>query len=169
MTSSSFTISPATPADAGRLSVLHNESFARGWPDDAFTDLMASPGVFALLAAEKEHLPLAGFILMRAIAGEAELISIAVAQSSRHRGIASHLLKEAVVFLMAMGTKEIFLEVDTSNLPAQRLYTRFGFNVCGRRPNYYTTPSGLRDALIMHLDLAGCSAGSDSKTTFDRI
>lgn len=41
----------------------------------------------------------------------------------------------------------LFLEVRQSNQNAQRLYHYFGFEIVGKRPNYYHQP--IEDAIIM--------------------
>ena len=45
--------------------------------------------------------------------------------------------------------KKWFLEVRRSNDPAVALYKKFGFKAVGTRKNYYKTPTGREDALIM--------------------
>ena len=45
------------------------------------------------------------------------------------------------------GTREVFLEVAVSNLPAQYLYRQFGFRICGIRKNYY---GRYKDAYVLH-------------------
>ena len=49
------------------------------------------------------------------------------------------------------GCTEVFLEVRTDNIRAQRLYRRYGFSQIGIRKGYYQ-PSGA-DALVMRRDL----------------
>jgi len=50
----------------------------------------------------------------------------------------------------ARGAESAFLEVLASNLPAQSLYARKGFQQQGKRAGYYQTPDGARqDALIL--------------------
>ena len=46
-----------------------------------------------------------------------------------------------------------FLEVRVSNQAAYKLYTKLGFDEIGVRKNYYPSPAGREDALILALDL----------------
>ena len=48
------------------------------------------------------------------------------------------------------GADSSFLEVRESNLAAQELYRRFGFEETGRRPRYYKDNS--EDAILMSLE-----------------
>ena len=45
------------------------------------------------------------------------------------------------------GCTRMLLEVRVSNAPAQNLYRKYGFEVIGRRPRYYT--DNHEDALVM--------------------
>ena len=46
--------------------------------------------------------------------------------------------------------REVTLEVRLSNVPARRLYEKYGFRPVGLRPNYYSDNG--EDALIMTTD-----------------
>jgi ribosomal-protein-alanine N-acetyltransferase len=62
------------------------------------------------------------------------------------------LLKEALQNLTAQGVAEVFLEVQTGNEPAERLYASFGAVQVGLRPGYYSLPGGGRaDARVLRL------------------
>ena len=90
-----------------------------------------------------------GFIVYRAIAPEAELITIGVHPDARRSGIAATMIELMVRDLAARGVKKVFLEVAENNHPARALYERHGFTVVGRRPKYY---DGI-DAILMARDL----------------
>jgi [ribosomal protein S18]-alanine N-acetyltransferase len=80
----------------------------------------------------------AGFLVTRQTApGECEILNIAVDPAQRRRGLARALIEEAVRTTPGAW----FLEVRASNAPAIALYRRFGFEVVGRRPGYYSNPS----------------------------
>jgi ribosomal-protein-alanine N-acetyltransferase len=85
---------------------------------------------------------LAGFILSRMAAGEAEILSVAVATRWRGRGIARRLLDLHLRRLAGLGVSAVFLEVEEGNEPALRLYHRAGFREVGRRPGYYADGTG---------------------------
>ncbi len=146
-------LSEATARDACALAALHAASFRRGWSDGEFERLLLDRNVLAHRAMSGRKL--SGFIMSRLAAGEAEILSVAVAASSRGRGLARKLLHLHLGRLAALGIGSVFLEVDEGNAPARRLYRRAGFTEVGRREGYYASggASGAA-ALILRRDIA---------------
>lgn len=146
-------LADATPADAPGIARLHAQSFRQGWSEDEIERLIADRSVLTQRARTGRRL--AGFIMSRHAAGEAEILSVAVAREQRGRGIAQRLLISHLGRLMALGAHAVFLEVDEDNVPALRLYRRAGFREVGRRPGYYAGRDGRpANALILRRDLA---------------
>lgn len=85
---------------------------------------------------------LVGFLSLQLLAGEVEITNIAVKPSHQGRGLADQLMGHVQEI-----ASPIFLEVRTSNLPAQKLYAKHGFTAVGKRKNYYHNPA--EDAVIM--------------------
>jgi ribosomal-protein-alanine N-acetyltransferase len=117
----------AGPAHAAALAAMHEQVFPEDpWDAEAFAELLQMPGMLALI---DEH---GGFLLLRTVADEAELITLGVLHP--RRGIATHLLQAALDRTPAM---KIHLEVAENNSAALALYARFGFSGTGRRKAYY--------------------------------
>jgi ribosomal-protein-alanine N-acetyltransferase len=96
-----------------------------------------------------------GFAVSRMAADEAEILSIAVAESHRGRGLSHNLLLTHLGHLAGRGIRRLFLEVEENNQPARRLYERAGFSVVGRRERYYRQGGGEPlNALLMRRDLS---------------
>jgi [ribosomal protein S18]-alanine N-acetyltransferase len=128
-------LSEAKPADAAELAALHGASFHRGWSEDEFERLLLDRAVVAHRARIGRRL--VGFIISRIIAGEAEILSVAVASTRRGKGLARQMLNLHLRRLAGLGTRTVFLEVSEGNVPANRLYQRAGFRAVGRREGYY--------------------------------
>jgi ribosomal-protein-alanine N-acetyltransferase len=142
---------PATGEDAVALAQVHAWAFESPWPPEAFAALLETPGVFALTAVEED--PVA-FILMRAIAGEAEVLTLAVAPAHQRRGAARSLLTAALDLAAAAGSETAFLEVAADNAGAIALYGAAGFESAGRRVGYYARQHGPAvDALVLRRTL----------------
>lgn len=136
-----------TAATAARLADLHAGAFSAPWDATAFETLLGQSGVFAIEAPE-------GFILIRAVADEAEILTLAVDPAARRRGVGARLVQEGAVSAAALGAVRLFLEVADDNAAALALYARAGFTEAGRRTGYYARPDGGRqDALILALNL----------------
>lgn len=111
--------------------------------------LLALPGHFGLLATQGEA-P-AGFALGRAVAWEAEVLTIAVRPASRRGGIGHALMRAVMAEAARRGAGNLFLEVSEANGPARALYAGLGAAEAGRRRRYYADGS---DALVLRLDLS---------------
>jgi ribosomal-protein-alanine N-acetyltransferase len=85
----------------------------------------------------------AGFTLSRTIAGETELLLLAVDPQCRRQGLGTVLVEALARDALAKGASRLFLEMRRGN-PAEHLYRRLGFEPVGERPNYYRTNEGQR-------------------------
>ncbi len=136
-----------TPAD---LAALHRRCFRTPppWSETDFAAFTADP--LAFLLAEGD----AGFLLGRAVAGEAELLTLAVAPESRRLGLGRKLVARFLYQARLRGAARAFLEVSAENPAAIALYESAGFAAAGRRRGYYASPEGGRiDAIVMARDL----------------
>jgi len=130
------------------LAALHAEAFETPWDAASLTALLDSPGVFAVEQPD-------GFILIRVVADEAEILTLAVRPAARRNGLGGRLVEAAVVRAAAHGAARMFLEVAEDNVAARALYARAGFVEAGRRRGYYARSDGSReDALILALNFA---------------
>lgn len=140
--------SPPEPVMAHRLAELHAECFDTPWDARAFAELLVQPGVFALLEA-------AGFILIRTVADEAEILTLAVRPPARKAGLGLSLVQRGAALAISQGARRLFLEVAEDNGAARALYARTGFAEAGRRPDYYARTDGSRvGALVLARDLS---------------
>ncbi|MEO3386571.1 ribosomal protein S18-alanine N-acetyltransferase [Mesorhizobium sp. CAU 1741] len=143
--------------DLSRLPALHAEHFTRPWSEHEFQSLLAQDTVFGFgvwQVGNRKAGP-AGFVLARLAAGEAEILTIAVARVQRRRGLGRDLMEAVLRELHAQRAEALFLEVDETNAPAVALYRRLGFREVARRRAYYDHPGDTprTDALVMRRDL----------------
>jgi ribosomal-protein-alanine N-acetyltransferase len=144
------------PADAALLAALHVQAMDDFWSAETFGELVALPGAFGVLAARGE-MP-TGFVLARAAADEAEILTLVVIPTFRRQGIGRALLEAAARAARVRGARRLFLEVAAENEPALALYRANGFVAVGRRKDYYARRGAPAiDALILasRLDAAG--------------
>jgi ribosomal-protein-alanine N-acetyltransferase len=147
----SVVLRPMGRADIGPVAVLERNLFGpEAWsPDLLAGELAADPGSRYYLVADDggEVTGYGGLLAERG--GQADVLTLAVAEHRWGEGIGSALLEGLVTEAGRRGCTEIFLEVRVDNDRAQRLYRRRGFTDVGVRRGYYQ-PSGA-DALVMRL------------------
>ncbi|MDB5507141.1 MAG: Ribosomal-protein-S18p-alanine acetyltransferase [Devosia sp.] len=146
-------IEPAESADAETLALLHAQGFYRGWPRDDFAAYIIGHDTPIYVACDAKR-RIAGFIMLRLAADEAELITIAVDPRWRGRGVGAALLRAAIEDLRLTPARRLFLEVAADNPSALALYRKAGFAEIGRRDGYYLRDNGKpATALVMGRDL----------------
>ena len=69
----------------------------------------------------------------------------------RRNGVAQRLLEALILELKSREINSLALEVRASNLAAQKLYEKNGFQQVGCRKKYYVNPQ--EDALILRKEL----------------
>ena len=94
----------------------------------------------------KENNEIVGFAGMMVFMDEATLNNIVVKKSCRGRGIGGELLEALIEVCADLNMKSFTLEVNVSNIPAIKLYEKFGFQNLGIRKKYYNNS---QDAIIM--------------------
>lgn len=156
MTGADIAILPAGAFELDSLAELHAACFPDPWDAEALAAVLAMPGAFAFIAAKGDSAgdgAAAGFVIARAIAGEAEILSLGVRPSERRRGLGRRLLARGSAEAALRGTGRLFLEVAADNLAARALYLGAGFAQIGRRANYYHRPGGGVAALVLARDI----------------
>jgi ribosomal-protein-alanine N-acetyltransferase len=146
------------PAGGGDLdAVLHimgeafDPSFGEAWTRPQCAGILPMHGVVLSLASAKDT-PV-GFSLARTVAGESELLLLAVRPDWRGRGVGTALVDNFIATARAAGACHLHLEVREGN-SALGLYQRTGFRLVGRRSKYYRGTDGQQfDALTMALDI----------------
>ncbi|GGW43983.1 alanine acetyltransferase [Gemmobacter lanyuensis] len=131
-----------TPAD---MAALHGRCFTtpRPWSAAEIAALQADPFCFCL---QRDG----GFLIGRVVAGEAELLTLAVAPEARRQGLGRALLTGFLAESARRGAEQAFLEVTAENDPALALYAAGGFAQAGRRRGYYRRADGSAlDALVL--------------------
>ena len=144
------------PADLDAVMRVMEDSFdpayGEAWTGPQCAGLMPMPGVWLSLARDGEGV--VGFSLSRLVAGEAELLLLAVKRDSQGRGVGRLLLERFTAVALGRGARRLHLEVRDGN-HALKLYEKAGFAEVGRRTNYYTGRDGqVYDALTLSRTIA---------------
>jgi ribosomal-protein-alanine N-acetyltransferase len=125
-------------------------AFGEAWTAPQCAGLLPMPGVWLSLARDRDAT--LGFALGRIIAGEAELLLLAVRRDARREGLGRLLLQRFLLVAGTRGAERLHLEVREGN-QAVGLYASAGFGEVGRRRNYYRGADGQAyDALTLAMN-----------------
>ncbi len=143
-----FTIRDFNESDILQIISIAQESFTLPWSIKSFlSESENNKSIFRVAEIDNEII---GYIVVKVILDEAEILSLATKPSFRRKGVASALLKD-VIFKIKDIAKICYLEVRISNIETINLYRKFGFKEYGIRKDYYIAPQ--EDALLMKIDL----------------
>ncbi|MBU5613608.1 ribosomal protein S18-alanine N-acetyltransferase [Geomonas azotofigens] len=129
---------------------IESASFPRPWTRRHFLDEMEHPGSFPTVAATGDG-EVAGYLCLKQVLDEAEILDVAVDPTFRGSGIGRALVDWAIAFCRVRKLRLLCLEVRVGNHEAISLYRHLGFAEVGRRKNYYENGD---DAILMDLSIA---------------
>jgi ribosomal-protein-alanine N-acetyltransferase len=138
-----------TMEDLPAVVELDQKSFSLPWPERSFRfELSDNPASRCWVADLNGKV--IGMIVVWLLVDEAHVATVATHPDYRRQGIGKRLLSHALLHMMQEGAQSSFLEVRESNLAAQEMYRRFGYEASGRRRRYYRDND--EDAILMTLD-----------------
>lgn len=152
-----ITLRPWRSDDIAEVARLDVEIFGpASWSRKMYDDEFANAQRYYLIAeAQPADVGPGGRPHIAAWAGialgeESHLMTIAVQEHYRRRGIASALVQALIAHAATTPTRAMILEVRETDRGAQELYFRFGFRNIGVRKNYF--PGTWEDAIVMKRD-----------------
>ncbi len=174
-----YALRPMEEGDLDQVSAMEREAFPTLWPpttyrrelknrmaeysvcvrDDEFVTIQPAPGKKGLLGLfgrrnkpqqSVERQLLVGFVGVWYMAGEAHIVSVAVREAYKRKGLGELLVIGAIEMAMRRDCQVVTLEARVSNDPAIALYRKYGFNEVGLRRRYYSDNG--EDAIIMTTD-----------------
>ena len=150
-----FTLRKFVPDDLQSVMQINRVCLPENYTDFFFIDLhQRFPETFIVADDEGK---IGGYIMSRIEVGlsnfglgglvrKGHIVSIAVLPQSRHKGMASSLIKRALEGMGYYKAKQGFLEVRVTNEPAITLYKKLGFEITRTINGYY---SDGEDAYVM--------------------
>jgi ribosomal-protein-alanine N-acetyltransferase len=132
--------------DIDAVQLVERASFPVPWPANAFRhELTQNKNAHYIIAKEGERV--VGYAGLWLSLDEAHITTFAVLPDYRRRKIGERMLVALFDRALKLGAEWLTLEVRASNLPAQRLYEKYGFRPAGIRRRYYSDNN--EDAIIM--------------------
>ena len=108
-------------------------------------ELENSKSKYFVAKQENEIVGFAGILL---IIDQVNIMNIVVKKDKRNFGIGSSLLEEIIRYSKIHNATSITLEVNEKNIPAIKLYKKYGFKQVGLRRKYYNNED---NAILMDL------------------
>ena len=171
-----YGLRPLEEVDLDQVAAMERESFPTLWPPTSYRkelknrtaeylvcvrdgEYISVPGtrgrrgLLGLLGKRNKPEPpqqrelLVGYVGVWYMAGEAHIVSIAVREAYRRKGLGELLLIGTVEMAMRRDCQVVTLEARVSNESAKALYTKYGFDEVGLRRRYYSDNG--EDATIM--------------------
>ena len=139
-------VAPMALDDLPQVHRIEEASFHTPWPDEAYRNEIQTNrlATYLVVRHEDDVVAYGGIWLM---VDEAHITTFAVDPAWRRQRVGETLLLALLDVAIARHAREATLEVRLSNVPARRLYEKYGFRPVGLRPNYYSDDR--EDALIM--------------------
>lgn len=137
-------------ADVEQVTEVEQATFSSPWPADVFQQEVVDNqhAYYFVLELEKKIIGYAGTWI---VVDDAQITNIAVDPIYRGNKFGEKLFRFTLQQVMMHGAVRLSLEVRVSNVPAQKLYRKFGLVPGGVRKNYYT--DNQEDALVMWVNL----------------
>ena len=157
------TVGVARPEHLVAVAELEAACFSEPWTQRQLASEIARGDERALVAVAAGEV--VGYLLHRIAADQAELLRIAVRSGRRRRRVASRLLDALCERLRIAGVRSLFLEVRATNTAAIALYRRLGFDLVGRRPEYYANGD---DALLYRFEVGAAPTPEEVARRRDR-
>ena len=137
---------PTLMADCmGVMNSAFDPVYGEAWTIDQTRSMLDLPGT--AMVAGRVGDEMVGFGLVRAIAGEAELLLLGIVPHARRRGYGARILQRCIAFAASGGAETMFLEVREGN-KAVELYLAAQFEQYNCRPDYYVGRDGQRRSAL---------------------
>jgi len=158
-----FHVSQAQHDDYAILESIHDQGFDRAWNMDELAATLAIRGTTCFVAKimGKGARGPKGFVIIRTLERQSEVLTIAIDREFRQRGMARALMDHVIRQLHAERVSQLFLEVSEHNVAALKFYESMKFKQISKRKAVYRIRPSAADsgnaqnanALVMQLEL----------------
>ena len=138
-----FKIEKMTISDLEEIKDILEKDFDDFWKVNTLKEeLLSNYSYFITIKLDKTN-EIIGFAGFKKTLDTADIMNIVVRKDFRNKKIGKKLLSSLIKKAKEQNIKTIFLEVNSKNLPALKLYENIGFKKIGIRKNYYKNSDGI--------------------------
>lgn len=135
--------------DLDEVLEIERECFPFPWSEETFREELELKDSVYIVARLRGRV--VGYAGIKFYQRQGHITTIAVAPRWRGNQIGEQLLLALLEIAKDRKVKSVVLEVNPSNLPARKLYEKYGFKEIGLIPGYYRNEGA--DAIIMRLEI----------------
>lgn len=139
----------AKAEDCPKVAALEKKCFSHPQSEKSFSEQVDHPTAALFTAWWSGEF--CGYLSVYLVFDRAQILTIAVDEAFRRRGIGKALLEALFSHARRANCVAVELEVRSRNASAIALYESLGFHTVGLRKNYYRDPAD--DAVLMDRDL----------------
>lgn len=135
-----------TLADVDKVLRIEQQVHSHPWTSGNFRDSLAAGHICKIFDSANE---IAGYAVLMPVLDEVQLLDIGIARPFQRKGLGRKLLEELLELARVQKFARVILEARVSNIAANALYAKAGFNKIGLRRGYYPGENGHEDAVVM--------------------
>ncbi|MCG3421262.1 ribosomal protein S18-alanine N-acetyltransferase [Oceanobacillus sp. GSFE11] len=147
---SEITIRKMEIADVDQVMEVERVSFTTPWTTDIFYQEIVD-NQYAYYYVIEWNGRIVGYVGTWVVLEDAQVTNIAIMPELRGNKLGEKLFQYMLLQIKLIGATRLSLEVRESNIPAQKLYRKFGLVPGGIRKNYYT--DNQEDAIVMWVNI----------------
>ncbi|WP_036577179.1 ribosomal protein S18-alanine N-acetyltransferase [Oceanobacillus picturae] len=147
---SEITIRKMEIADVDQVMEVERVSFTTPWTTDIFYQEIVD-NQYAYYYVIEWNGRIVGYVGTWVVLEDAQVTNIAIMPELRGNKLGEKLFQYMLLQVKLIGATRLSLEVRESNIPAQKLYRKFGLVPGGIRKNYYT--DNQEDAIVMWVNI----------------
>jgi len=132
--------------DIDQVMVIEHESFTIPWSRESFYNELVQ-NLFAVYLVIEVQGRVVGYCGVWVVIDEAHITNVALLPEYRGKKLGEALMRKVIEVVKEKGAKTMTLEVRMTNMVAQSLYRKLGFQGGAVRKGYYS--DNQEDALVM--------------------
>ena len=138
------------PEHLAAVLAIERVAFPSAWSAESYLREMRNPNGHYFVARLQDEV--IGYAGMWVVGDEAHVSTVAVREDRRRCGLGERLMRHLIALAVQYQAAHMTLEVRQSNLAAQALYAKLGFQATAMRPRYYGDTG--EDGVVMQRSLA---------------
>ena len=132
------------------VQALEHNSSRHPWSNRQIADCLDHDYLIQTFALESKPEEIIGYWILQQVLDELHILNFTISKSHQGRGIGTRAVRQLIESQRSeQGISSIYLEVRESNIAAQAVYSKCGFQQIGERKHYYRNGLHEREKAIL--------------------